>query len=70
METNNTPERKNWVSKYLVGQVLDPFREAARNLGGAILEFPFKILDKAVNGTIQWTHDAVANIVGFPTKHK
>ncbi len=66
-----TPERTdNPVSEYIVSPIFEPFREAARNIGGKILEFPLKVAEGVINAPIQWVHDAAAAVVGFPVKGK
>lgn len=61
-------ERKNPVSEYLVSPLFAPFREAARNIGGKILEFPLKLAEDLINAPIEWAHDAAAAVVGFPVR--
>ncbi len=63
-----TTEHNNPISEYVVSPLFRPFREVAKKVGGAVLEFPLKVAEDALNAPIEWTHDAVAAIVGFPVK--
>jgi len=56
------PERKSLISKYITG----PIEDMAGEIAGKIVAFPFKILDKAVNGVVTGVENAALAVIGFP----